>query len=96
MDLTCSSSGGMNITYSISNNSSWYDVTEWIIEDFDNFLINGTSPISNTTSIYKFYIESASPIWEENLKKLISIRVLCQSGCILDNCTVCQSCFVDR
>ena len=85
----------MDIVYSTTSFNSEL-IPTWIIEDYDNFLLNGTSPAVTENTNFSFYIEAASPVWTSNLKKLITISVGCPTSWTVGNCTTCETCFTDR
>lgn len=77
--MTCSGNGLDVLTYSTTQYNAEV-IPAWIVDDYDNFLLNGTAPAQTTNTTHYFNIESAYSGWGANEVKNVVLNVFYNSS----------------
>ena len=86
-DLTCSTSGGTSITYSLASYNG-NAIPAWITINSSTGQLSITTPSPSTNTDYSFYISSTISGVSSAVYKLMTISI---SGCTTSNWLICQS-----
>ena len=86
-DLTCSTSGGTSITYSLTSYNG-NTIPAWVTINSSTGQLSIATPSPSTNTDYSFYISSTISGVSSTVNKIMTISV---SGCTTSNWLICQS-----